>query len=61
LASGSEYGNGMDNIVVSLLRQRTAEFDIQITNALRNAPMVVDLYAFDIARGKLGICSRKHL
>uniref|UniRef100_A0A1D1YQS5 Thyroid peroxidase n=1 Tax=Anthurium amnicola TaxID=1678845 RepID=A0A1D1YQS5_9ARAE len=53
LASGSEYGNGMDNIIVSLLRQRTAEFDIQITNALRNAPMVVDLYAFDIARGRL--------
>jgi len=53
LASGSEYGNGMDNIIVSLLRQRAAEFDIEITNALRNAPMVVDLYAFDIARGRL--------
>jgi len=46
-------GDGVDNIVVSMLRQPTAEFDLIITNALRNMPGVMDLFAIDIFRGRL--------
>jgi len=52
LASGKN-GNGMDNILVSMLRQRSAEFDVMVTSALRHTPGVVDLFAVDISRGRL--------
>ncbi|CAG8437836.1 7987_t:CDS:2 [Funneliformis caledonium] len=51
LASGT--GNGVDNIVTSMLREPTAEFDIMFSNALRHMPGIIDLFAIDIARGRL--------
>ncbi|CAG8710308.1 9786_t:CDS:2, partial [Cetraspora pellucida] len=52
LASGSQ-GNGMDNILASMLRENAAEFDLIITTALRNIPAAMDLFAIDIGRGRL--------
>ncbi|CAJ0643659.1 8684_t:CDS:2 [Entrophospora sp. SA101] len=37
LASGT-HGDGVDNVIVSMLREPTAQFDLKITSALRNIP-----------------------
>ncbi|CAG8459981.1 14409_t:CDS:2, partial [Racocetra fulgida] len=47
LASGSQ-GNGMDNILASMLRETAAKFDLLFTTALRNIPAPLDLFAVDI-------------
>nr|CAG8499353.1 10418_t:CDS:2 [Entrophospora candida] len=51
LASGT-HGDGVDNVIVSMLREPTAQFDLKITSALRNIPGVTDLFAIDISRGR---------
>ncbi|RIA89881.1 heme peroxidase [Glomus cerebriforme] len=52
LASGSN-GNGFDNIMVSMLRELAADFDLMITTPLRHMPAIIDLFATDIGRGRL--------
>ncbi|CAG8555169.1 27832_t:CDS:2 [Racocetra persica] len=51
LASGKN-GDGVDNIIISMLRARSAEFDLEFSSTLRNMPGVIDLAAVDIARGR---------
>jgi len=51
LASGTT--TGIDNIMVSMLREPAAEFDLLITTPLRHMPAIIDLFATDIGRGKL--------
>ncbi|CAB4473144.1 heme peroxidase [Rhizophagus irregularis] len=51
LAGGTS--NGVDNIVVSMLRELAAEFDLLITTPIRHMPALIDLFAVDIARGRL--------
>jgi hypothetical protein len=51
LASGTS-GSGIDNIMISMLREVAAEFDLMITTPLRHMPAVIDLFATDIGRGK---------
>ena len=51
LASGTS-GSGIDNIMVSMLREVAAEFDLMITTPLRHMPAIIDLFATDIGRGK---------
>ncbi|KAF0374323.1 Peroxidase [Gigaspora margarita] len=52
LASGTQ-GDGMDNIIASMLRETAAEFDLIITTALRNIPGGMDLFSLDIGRGRM--------
>ncbi|CAG8458196.1 5008_t:CDS:2 [Cetraspora pellucida] len=52
LASGSS-GNGVDNLIVSMLRGTASEFGLTFSSSLRNMPGVNDLAAMDIARGRL--------
>jgi hypothetical protein len=51
LASGTS-GMGVDNIIVSMLKELAADFDLMITTPLRHMPAVIDLFATDIGRGK---------
>ncbi|CAG8543808.1 2373_t:CDS:2, partial [Dentiscutata erythropus] len=46
-------GNGVDNIIVSMLRAPSKEFGLIFSTTLRNMPGVLDLAAIDIARGRL--------
>ncbi|CAG8667549.1 2225_t:CDS:2, partial [Racocetra fulgida] len=55
-ASGTN-GNGVDNIIVSMLRATSAEFDLEFSSTLRNMPGVIDLAAVDIARGMYNLIS----
>lgn len=51
LASGTT--TGIDNIMISMLREPAAEFDLMITTPLRHMPAIIDLFAIDIGRGRL--------
>ncbi|RUP51100.1 heme peroxidase, partial [Jimgerdemannia flammicorona] len=46
------HGDGLDNLISSLVRQRTARFDTLFPNTLRNIPGNVDLFSIDIFRGR---------
>ncbi|CAG8735321.1 11142_t:CDS:2, partial [Acaulospora colombiana] len=52
LASGT-HGDGVDNVLLSMLRGTAAEFDLMVTSSLRNIPGVSDMVSIDIGRGRL--------
>ncbi|GBB95321.1 hypothetical protein RclHR1_02510015 [Rhizophagus clarus] len=51
LATGTT--DGVDNIIVSMLRETAANFDLMFTTPMRHMPALIDLFSVDVARGRL--------